>query len=391
MAAEDGTVTQDIAEIRAMAIAMGELTGLDEVRTFYHDETNNIRKLRIDERGFNVDTLKTFVLGGVSHAGPPRPLDMARLRKALATPAAVAELKVDNIAKGDFTRLIASPRLAIVLDWVRDQGLVWHYSELDPLYWSIVDIIDSILPESGNPMLFMAASRIKSDLHLILSQNIPAVVDLFYRHDYPGLAPGTHRAFLNELRALVRDHLDILPHFEGMMLKGIVEMGRSLEGLEFVEDNAPHLLIAEFSAFYTQRIALFRNAHHILDMEPVIRAQFERLPLSANGVPVTNYRFADSKTEAGIQIADIVTGLLGKMHSFVAEQPREAIIAFRDELPADALANLDRIRDALTLSDRANRAFIHHVASLHDIDKLDLLLRFGHGLYAGGGAPAFRL
>jgi len=34
---------------------------------------------------------------------------------------------------------------------VADQGLYVHYSVLDPLYWSIVDIVDSILTEHGDP------------------------------------------------------------------------------------------------------------------------------------------------------------------------------------------------------------------------------------------------
>jgi hypothetical protein len=33
-------------------------------------------------------------------------------------------------------------------------GRVIHYHELDPLYWSIADIIDSILPNLGDPGLF---------------------------------------------------------------------------------------------------------------------------------------------------------------------------------------------------------------------------------------------
>ena len=47
----------DIDEIRDPQIQMFGLTGADTVYTFYHDETNNIRKLHIDDQGLNVSEL----------------------------------------------------------------------------------------------------------------------------------------------------------------------------------------------------------------------------------------------------------------------------------------------------------------------------------------------
>lgn len=46
------------------------LTKANKSYTFYHDETNNIRKLHVGARGLNVAELKVFVLGGVVHDGP---------------------------------------------------------------------------------------------------------------------------------------------------------------------------------------------------------------------------------------------------------------------------------------------------------------------------------
>jgi hypothetical protein len=73
----------DVDEIRRLEIRMHGLTGIDDAYTFYHDETNNIHKLRIDANGLNVAEPKVFALGGVVHTGSPRPIDIAPLRQAM--------------------------------------------------------------------------------------------------------------------------------------------------------------------------------------------------------------------------------------------------------------------------------------------------------------------
>jgi hypothetical protein len=62
----------DIDELRDTQIRLHGLTKADCVYTFYYDETNNIRKLHVGAKGFNVGTLKVFVLGGIVHEGSPR-------------------------------------------------------------------------------------------------------------------------------------------------------------------------------------------------------------------------------------------------------------------------------------------------------------------------------
>jgi hypothetical protein len=64
----------DIDEFRESQITMYGLTKADESYTFYHDETNNIRKLHVAAQGLNVAELKVFILGGVVHEGAPRPI-----------------------------------------------------------------------------------------------------------------------------------------------------------------------------------------------------------------------------------------------------------------------------------------------------------------------------
>ena len=145
----------------------------------------------------------------------------------------------------------------------------------------------------------------------------------------------------------------------------------------------PNLLIEDFSVFYQGRIAVFKRASHVIDMEPSIEKQFLQTPLTSKGNPVTHYRFADSKAEPGIQLADVVVGTLGKMHSDFTGTPSDEVATDRANLTGTALQNAKLLRDLIGASHQANIAFLHHVSSMHLREKADLFLRFKDGAYSG--------
>jgi hypothetical protein len=372
----------DIDEFRDSQIRLHGLTRADQNYTFYHDETNNIRKLHVDANGLNVAELKVFVLGGIVHEGAPRPIDIQPLRAAMRIQKTAPEIKLEHVAKGSFLELLRSTKLTTCLRWITDNDLMIHYHELDPLYWSVVDIVDSILSNLHNPALIQYHALLKSDLAAVLRSDLSAAISLFYRYAYPGLAPENRRPFLDELIALLEHHSDVLSPRNTLMLKQVLKAGRGLDSLDFIEGYPPNKLIDDFSTFYQGRIAIFKHSVHVLDMEDSIRDLFLQTPLTSSGKPVTHYRFADSKAEPGIQLADIVVGVLGKMHTYFTETPIDEVAEDRAKLTGTSLVNSELLRDLVSASQDANIAFLHHVASLHDIDKLDLFLRFKDGAYA---------
>lgn len=372
-----------VDEIRNPQIQMFGLTGADNVYTFYHDETNNIRKLHINEQGLNVPELKTFVLGGVVHEGPQRPLDLSSLRQAMGIQSSAHEIKLKHVAKGEFLDILKSRKLTTFLQWIADNDLMLHYLELDPLYWSVVDVIDSILPKLGDPILIQYHELLKSDFAEIVRHELPFVIALFCRYDYPDIAPQSREPFLNELIDLVERNADLLhEEMNAMILKGVLQAGRKLDELAFIEGYSARKLINDFSVFYFNRVAVFKNSEHIMDMETEIRDAFEDFQLSCNGEPATNYLFSDSHSEAGIQLSDIIVGVIGKMHTYLSQTSAEDVDRDRAALTEDSLKNAELLRDLIDSSDAANRAFLNHVASLHDIDKLARFLRFADCPYA---------
>ena len=366
----------DIDELRETEIRLHGLTKANCVYTFYYDETNNIRKLYVDAQGFNVGTLKVFVLGGIVHEGSPRGFSIDDLSSTMRIQKTALEIKLKHVANGDFFDLLRSTKLTSFLRWVTDTGLMIHYQEMDPFYWSVADIIDSILAGVGEHALYPHHMILKGDLVAILRSDLPATADLFWRYRYPDLAPEDRKPFLDNLIAVLERNHDTLPHCNAMMLKGVLQAGRGLDSLVFIEGEMPNLLIENFSSFYLSRLAVFKYSNHVLDMEKSVRQRFSETPLTTGGEPVTHYRFADSKSEPGIQIADVIVGVLGKLHSYLIETPREEVAAARASLAGTSLQNAEFLRDLIDTSHATNIAFLHHITSPHDLEKLDLFLRF---------------
>jgi len=360
---------------------MHGLTKADAEYVFYHDETNNIKKLRLSDQGLNVTNPGFFVLGGVVHEGSPHRLDLAPLRHAMGVQTSADEIKLKHVAKGDFLGLLTSNKLSTFLQWISDNGLFVHYHALDPLYWSLVDIIDSILYRLNDPRLTQYHIPLKADLTALLRANLPETTSVFYRYSYPDIAPANRKPFLNEFITMLERADDVLPEFNSVMLRGMLQAGCDLPSLDFIEGFTPHLLIESFSGFYLTRIAVFKHSTHILDMEDSIHDELEAMPLVSGGRPFKNYRFADSKSEPGIQVSDIIVGVIGKMYSYFAETKRDDVAAARAALTGTSLNNAELLRDLIDASHDANVAFLHHIATNSEINKMNLFLRSRGSVY----------
>ena len=372
----------DIDDWRDKQIRLHGLTDTDVKATFYYDETNNIRKLYIGSQGLNVADLKIFILGGVVHKGEPHPLDLLLLREAMQIQKTAPEIKLEHVAKGSFLDLLRSRKLATFLHWIIESDLLIHYHDLDPFYWSVVDIVDSLLPGLENPMLMLHHIWLKSDLAEVLRVDAAATVSLFHRHGYPGLTPEGSQPFLRELIQLFDSHSRTISAPNARLLRQVLLAGLELDDLIFIEGNTPYRLIEDFSLFYLTRIAVFNQATHILDMEESIRERFGAMVITQGGQPATHFRFVDSKTEPGIQLSDVVVGLLGKMHTYLTQTPRDEVAKDRDGLTGTALENAELLRDCISRSHDENIAFLNHVASQYDLQKIDVFLRFQDGPFA---------
>ena len=131
----------------------------EEEMTFYYDESGNCRKFSLTDAGFNnTDALKgDFVLAGVAHEGRSFDIDVPSLYAALDYKEGQKELKFKHLFHNskDFQSFIGSKRATGFLEWLIRSGLYIHYSALNNLYYSLVDIVDSLWETHPQWLMYM--------------------------------------------------------------------------------------------------------------------------------------------------------------------------------------------------------------------------------------------
>lgn len=356
----------DMSAMRALMIRLHGLAKADAAYTLYYDETNNARRLHTTPDGFNVKEPACFVLGGVGHAGPPRPLDLAALYKAVRLQPNAKELKLGHLGTGDFLRLLGSKKVAAYLAWLKDQDLLIHYSVVDPVYWSIVDIIDAITSDDDMAHMMQFAGSLKDDLYTVLRVDLDHLGDLYHRRGYPNITQDAWPEFADELLQILEAREELLDHFHYHALKGVLQYAARGARLAYLERETPNTLIDNFVAFFAERICLLKNANHVFDVEPYIRRRLLALDLHDGDAPMTNFRFANSKVEAGVQVSDPIVGLLGKFLTYVRQADLEDLVKAAGSLSPLQSANLAALNDLLDRSVAENQAFVHSVMGATD-------------------------
>ncbi len=367
----------DIDNLRRLDIQLHGLHRADAPYTLYYDETNNIRRLHVTADGLNVDKPGCFVLAGVAHRGARKAIDIAPLRVALRLQPTMKEIKLAHIGKGNFLALLKSQRLSILLDWIAEQGLFLHYQCLDVIYWSLVDIVDAALMAAEREELLLVAPALKDMLNIALRRDLEATTDLFRLFNYPALDPRDGPQFYHVVLQMVEEAADQLHPLYGTLLARVLEDAIQGESFPFIEGSVEdrHILIEGFDIFFRHRISLLRNSTHVLDLEELVRRQFEDHPLMRNGAPVDSFQFVDSQDEPMIQVSDAIAGLLGKFFSYLVDTDIDAVRADRATLGDVQKENLAKLARLIDQASDENEAFAHRVMSLSDTHKADIFMQ----------------
>lgn len=330
----------------------GKVYGISNINnsdcTFYYDESNNIRKFYVNNKGiFNIklnEISKNFILGGLMRPKSDKKSDIQELYKKLKFQPTLKEIKFEHIAKSNnslFEGYLKSPNLSIVLEWLLNSDFYVHFSNLDILYWSLVDIIDSVAPPESYHML----NELKDYLYHIAKADLESILLLISKYSYPNVELEQIDNFLKDLIWLIYKNKDcinydpaekenmnsfLLPH----LLK-ILTNSFGTKVLIFIQNNVTEarvdketqkeyecrtLLIKTFSTFYMSALERTNKANNILDNEFSV---IDDINLCINDVIKqsgridVNYEFKDSKSDLHLQFCDVLMGIYGRYYAFL--------------------------------------------------------------------------
>ena len=192
----------DYTEIRNIGIELASLkcsinpNCFETNDTFYYDETDNIKKFRVKEQGFNVAANSHFVLGGVS-TNSQITLDELKTVWGFQNDTNVLEIKSTNksVFKGDFVDILKSKKLCDFLQLLINKSCFVHFYNLNILYFSLVDIIDSILCVDFLPYF----DDIKTMLYLVVQNDLLSSCSILYKYNYPNIKDEDCTSFINDI------------------------------------------------------------------------------------------------------------------------------------------------------------------------------------------------
>ncbi|WP_144006599.1 DUF3800 domain-containing protein [Pelomonas sp. KK5] len=343
--------------------------GTDRRLQLYYDESNNIRRLTLTERGLNAPADGIFTLAGVGLKPGQVLQGWEELRKTMGIQANATEVKFKHVGHPDYLETLGSKKLTAFLDWLLETGVPIHYSVLDVLYWSVIDIVDS-LPGGESLQRMMMADDLKNELYFAARQDQEGFLALLQGFDYPDVQVEQARALVIAVhrflaQKVLTDRNRAMTQLRGLLCSAAAEP--ELE-LPFLHSNNKGELIDGFSKFFIHQLCVFANATHIFDRETVVEKVLEGYELR-DGNRLLDYRFADSKDEIAIQVSDVLAGLLGRHFSFLTKHSVAEIREVMSRCSTHQLGNL------FSLSELIDQANDFSPAMLHAILPKDTLLK----------------
>ena len=380
---EQDEICIDVNEYRNMVRDCSGVSLMNAKYSFFYDETGNIRKFSLTQNGVNafegIDN--DFILGGILFKGDVPPCDLDSLYSELNMK--VSEIKCKTLAgKGsDFWSAIGKKPIYQFLRWLESSGLYIHYATINNIYYSIVDIVDSLFVTQ--PQFDFGPDwvlHLKASWYTFVMSHLDETLAIFYKYDYPNLAKINIKAFCDEISDCIQsfDENDFYLETFRQLLKTSGRNGQ----LPFIEDNTSLVLVKEYSSLRSTRCALYNNSTHHFDREDEAETSLNAMPFTMNGKPLKNYKFIDSKEDRLIQISDIWVGLLGKLF-FMLDNSTSSTITSKFQKINDRQAECIRIINTLiNRSDNLNSTLIQNCNSVDMVQHRDQLLNLLDDLLA---------
>jgi hypothetical protein len=362
----------EISEIRKFTKMIAQTADFDSAFSFYYDETNNIKKFYVRENDFNYTFTANFILGGLVHLGQTP--NVQPLIDSFKQQKTAKEVKFKHIASGDFINCLKSEKLKLFLQFIKDSNLYVHYSSLNILYWSIVDIVDSAIvsSESAQKLGPQFANHLKNDLYKLSRLEIDSVIQLFYKFEYPNIKNEFVLPFIEELTSLFDGYIDTQEYHFGLeSLRQILKEARKKGSLPFIMEEDDYILLSDFSQFYLRPIYTFKNSIHIFDNEDSIEEMLKDYKILDGQEEIKNYSFVDSQSDQLIQLSDVFVGLMGKLTNYLNTSSREKIDTDFDALSAIQQTNIDLLIDVIDKSHNKNIGFLQNTDSYEEMSKMD--------------------
>ena len=341
---------------------------------FYYDESNNCRKFWVDDskQQFNTDYTADFVLAGlVKKEEDTVDVSLETFRKPLKLQGNVEEIKFKRLyAKGDFLQCVKEKRLFETLSWIDKSPFYIHYTNVNNLFYTLVEIFDSIVKPDEISEFGYDYFKMKSVFYHMFKGKADELQILMFKYKYPNIQREDVEAFCNELLFLLGSRRKMKE--EEKFLAGMLARASKSDELVFLHDNDDYIMQENYAEFYADPIRKYQKSTHIFDEETTVQDIVKRQIAQGENM-ADNFKFVKSETDIFVQLSDVVAGILGKLFKYInstsVSQCRKDIEGL-SKLQVDNVLLIDKLRMEAA---RENPGFLCSIAPL---DEVGILNRF---------------
>lgn len=341
---------------------------------FYYDESNNCRKFWVDDskQQFNTDYTADFVLAGlVKKEEDIVDVSLETFRKPLKLQGNVEEIKFKKLyAKGDFLQCVKEKRLFETLSWIDKSPFYIHYTNVNNLFYTLVEIFDSIVKSDEISEFGYDYFKMKSVFYHMFKGKADELQILMFKYKYPNIQREDVEAFCNELLFLLGSRREMKE--EEKFLAGMLARASKSDELVFLHDNDDYIMQENYAEFYADPIRKYQKSTHIFDEETTVQDIVKRQIAQGENM-ADNFKFVKSETDIFVQLSDVVAGILGKLFKYInstSVNQRRKDIEGLSKIQVDNILLIDKLRME---ADRENPGFLCSIAPL---DEVGILNRF---------------
>ena len=348
--------------------------------TFYCDETNNNLKFKFkDKKGnLNSDIENDFVLGGIAYVGENPPADIDELFEKFSLQANVKDVKLKHLIKKDknkskFEYILTSKKISLLFDWLLENSVFVQFSSINILYFSLVDIIDSII---GLPKEML--DEMKNVLFECVMADREYFLEYLARYGYPHISEDKVLPFCEEfidwIESIEID--DPMQDFYLEMTRQQMKECKREKQIIYLTNRQKNVLIENYKSVYYTRLVMFKNSMFYFDEISEIQEGFEeQYSMIYQDEECGKYNFLKSDDIRWLQLADIVVGIIGAFLTFANTFEEQDICEKANAFDETSRENLVKFWKIINKAVEENQIFHSYSACYREINRCRFIFR----------------
>ena len=259
-------------------------------------------------------------------------------------------------------------RLFETLPWIDKSPFYIHYTNVNNLYYTLVEIFDSIVKFDEISEFEYEYSKMKSVFYYMFKKKADKLQILMYKYKYPNIQREDIEKFCNELLFLLGSKWEMKE--EEKFLAGMLRRAAKSDELLFLHNNIDYIMQENYAEFYVDPIRKYQKSTHIFDEETTVQ-DIVKKQMTYRGNMGNNFKFVKSETDIYVQLSDVVAGILGKLFKYInstsVNQRRKDV----ESLSKIQVENILLINKLRTEANRENPGFLCSIAPLDEVGTLN--------------------